>query len=118
MCPALSKLVFSDRLHVTRSDIDFTCSGSCDYLAGASFAFVSAVDALGACPPIAESHVEMDAAWALYEAWIKIQCGMANTALIFGFGKSSPGEITDVLALQLDPYYLAPLWPDSVSLAA
>jgi acetyl-CoA acetyltransferase len=106
------------RAGLTRQEIDFTCSGSCDYLAGASFAFVSAVDTLGACPPIAESHVEMDAAWALYEAWIKIQCGHADTALIFGFGKSSPGELTDVLTLQLDPYYLAPLWPDTVSLAA
>jgi acetyl-CoA acetyltransferase len=28
------------------------------------------------------------------------------------------GQIRDVLALQLDPYYMAPLWPDSVSLAA
>jgi acetyl-CoA acetyltransferase len=106
------------RANIERHEIDFTCSGSCDYLAGASFAFVSAVDTLGACPPIAESHVEMDAAWALYEAWVKIQSGHADTALIFGFGKSSPGEITDVLTLQLDPYYLAPLWPDTVSLAA
>ena len=106
------------RSGLDRHEIDFTCSGSCDYLAGASFAFVSAVDTLGACPPIAESHVEMDAAWALYEAWVKIQSGHADTALIFGFGKSSPGEITDVLTLQLDPYTVAPLWPDTVSLAA
>ena len=107
-----------ERAGVSRKEIDFTCSGSCDYLAGASFAFVSAVDTLGACPPIAESHVEMDAAWALYEAWVKIQCGHVDTALVFGFGKSSPGELTDVLTLQLDPYYLAPLWPDTASIAA
>ncbi|NRA02182.1 MAG: thiolase domain-containing protein [Myxococcales bacterium] len=103
---------------IPRHEIGFTCSGSCDYLAGQAFSFVSAVDALGAWPPIVESHVEMDAAWALYEAWAKIQCGMADSALVFGFGKSSPGEIRDVLTLQLDPYYLAPLWPDTVSLAA
>ncbi|HEY0543039.1 MAG TPA: lipid-transfer protein, partial [Actinoallomurus sp.] len=48
----------------------FTCSGSLDYLAGAPFSFVSALDAVGAWPPISESHVEMDAAWALYEAWV------------------------------------------------
>ena len=98
-------------------DVDFTCSGSCDYLQGASFAFVAGVDALGAVPPIKESHVEMDAAWALYEAWLKIQMGHAESALIYGFAKSSPGELPNVLSLQLDPYYLAPLWPDSISLA-
>lgn len=98
-------------------DVDFTCSGSCDYLQGASFAFVAGVDALGAVPPIKESHVEMDAAWALYESWLKIQMGQADSALIYGFSKSSPGAPGHVLSLQLDPYYLAPLWPDSASLA-
>ncbi len=100
------------------ADIDFVCSGSCDYLQGAAFAFVMGVDALGAVPPIKESHVEMDAAWALYEAWLKIQMGQAEVALVYGFGKSSSGDLPSVLSLQLDPYYLAPLWPDSISLAA
>jgi len=99
-------------------DVDFTCSGSCDYQQGAAFAFVMAVDALGAVPPIKESHVEMDAAWALYESMLKIRMGHADTALVYGFGKSSPGELPTVLSQQLDPYYLAPLWVDSVSLAA
>ena len=52
----------------TKGDIGFWCSGSSDYLAGRSFSFVSAVDAIGPLPPVNESHVEMDAAWALYEA--------------------------------------------------
>ncbi len=99
-------------------DVDFTCSGSCDYLQGAAFSFVLGVDALGAVPPIKESHVEMDAAWALYEAILKIRMGHADSALIYGFGKSSPGELPAVLSQQLDPYYLAPLWVDTVSLAA
>ncbi len=99
-------------------DVDFTCSGSCDYQQGAAFAFVMGVDALGAVPPIKESHVEMDAAWALYESMLKISMGQAESALIYGFGKSSPGELPTVLSQQLDPYYLAPLWVDSVSLAA
>lgn len=99
-------------------DVDFVCSGSCDYLQGAAFAFVSGVDALGAVPPIKESHVEMDAAWALYESILKIRMGHAESALVYGFGKSSPGELPIVLSQQLDPYYLAPLWVDTVSLAA
>ena len=31
---------------VTQKDIDFTCSGSCDYLQGAAFAFVEGLSAL------------------------------------------------------------------------
>ena len=57
------------------SEIDFTCSGSTDYLAGSAFSFVMALDGVGAWPPISESHVEMDGAWALYEAWVKMQTG-------------------------------------------
>ncbi len=115
--PVLSKLY--EQVGITNAqDVDFVCSGSCDYLQGAAFAFVMGVDALGAVPPIKESHVEMDAAWALYESILKIRMGQADSALIYGFGKSSPGELPIVLSQQLDPYYLAPLWVDTVSLAA
>ena len=102
----------------TKSDIGFFCSGSSDYLAGRSFSFVSAIDAIGTLPPVNESHVEMDPAWALYEAWVKIQTGEVDTALVYGFGKSSAGQLRRVLSLQLDPYLTCPLWPDTVSLAA
>jgi acetyl-CoA acetyltransferase len=104
-------------LGITKHDIGFWCSGSSDYLAGRAFSFVSAVDATGPVPPINESHVEADAAWALYEAWCKIQTGEVDTALIYGFGKSSAGNLRRTLALQLDPYVLAPLWPDSIAVA-
>ena len=103
---------------MTREDIGFTVSGTCDYLAGAPFSFVGALDAVGAWPPIQESHVEMDGAWALHEAWVRLQCGDLDTALVYAVGRSSSGPLRDLLALQLDPYCLAPLWPDSVSLAA
>ncbi|HLV76065.1 MAG TPA: thiolase domain-containing protein [Vulgatibacteraceae bacterium] len=96
----------------------FTCSGSCDYLAGAPFSFVSALDAVGAWPPISESHVEMDAAWALYEAWVRLLHGDVDTALVYGFGKSTQGNLRAILTQQLDPYHLAPLGIDQVSLAA
>ena len=99
-------------------DMGFTVSGSSDYLAGQSFAFVSALDAVGPWPPISESHVEMDGAFALYEAWVRLQHGDIDTALVYCFGKSSPGDVARVLALQLEPYVLGPLWPDAVSLAA
>ncbi|MCX5079866.1 thiolase domain-containing protein [Streptomyces sp. NBC_00401] len=100
------------------SDIGFTCSGSSDYLAGRAFSFTMTLDGVGAWPPISESHVEMDGAWAMYEAWVKLLTGEVDTALVYSYGKSSPGSVRDVLTRQLDPYYVAPLWPDSVALAA
>src|SRR5258708_17461391 len=104
-------------LGLKQTDIGFWCSGSSDYLAGRAFSFISAIDSIGAVPPINESHVEMDAAWALYEAYIKILTGQVDTALVYGFGKSSAGTLRRVLAMQTDPYTVAPLWPDSVSMA-
>jgi acetyl-CoA acetyltransferase len=103
---------------IPRKEIGFTCSGSADYLAGAPFAFVGNLEATGAWPPISESHVEMDGAWALYEAWVRLQHGDVDVALVFSSGISSRGNLREVLCLQNDPYYLMPLWADHVSLAA
>jgi acetyl-CoA acetyltransferase len=104
--------------NVERRDIDFTCAGSCDYLSGQTFAFVSNLEAVGAWPPISESHVEMDGAWALYEAWVALQHGDIEVALAFGSGKSSPGDPQQIYPLQMDPYTLTPLGADPTSLAA
>jgi len=106
------------RAKVTKDDIGFTCSGSTDYLAGVGFSFVMTLDGVGPWPPIQESHVEMDGAFALYEAWVKLQLGEVDCALVYGYGKSSPGPLHEVLSRQLDPYSVAPLWPDAISLAA
>lgn len=103
---------------LTQADIGFTCSGSTDYLSGQAFSFVSTLDGVGPWPPIQESHVEMDGAWALYEAWVKLQLGDVDTALVYCYGKTAPGPIHEVLSRQLDPYHVAPLWPDAISLAA
>src|SRR4051812_48471866 len=103
---------------IDRTDIGFTCSGSLDYMQGGPFAFVSGLDAVGAWPPIRESHVEMDGAWALYEAWVAIQLGEVDSALVYGFGKSSSSDIAEVMTLQADPYYVVPLWPSMVDMAA
>jgi acetyl-CoA acetyltransferase len=107
-----------EKVGLTKDDMGFVCSGSCDYLVGAPFSFVGALDAVGAWPPMRESHVEMDGAFALYEAWTQLQEDDIETALVYSFGRSSMSEIGRVLTLQLDPYYMAPLWPDPVALAA
>src|ERR1700704_4937235 len=103
---------------IPSKEIGFTCSGSLDYLFGGPFAFVQGIDAVGAWPPIRESHVEMDAAWALYEAWIAIQTGEVDSALIYGFSKGSLGDVAEIMAMQHDPYYLVPLWPSMFDMAA
>ena len=103
---------------ITKDDVDFICSGSTDYLIGGPFSFVMALDAVGVWPPRSESHVEMDGAFALYEAWVLLQEGRADAALVYPFGRSSLGDLNEILTLQLDPYYMAPLWPDVVSLNA
>jgi acetyl-CoA acetyltransferase len=60
----------------------------------------------------------MDGAWALYEAWVRLQEGDIDTALVFGSGKSSPSDPAQLFPQQLDPYYLAPLGLDPNSMAA
>src|SRR5580658_6693527 len=109
--------VFS-KVGLTKDDMGFVCSGSCDYLVGAPFSFVQALDAVGSWPPMRESHVEMDGAFAFYEAWTQLQEDDIDTALVYSFGRSSMSDLGRVLTLQLDPYYMAPLWPDPVALAA
>jgi acetyl-CoA acetyltransferase len=106
------------RSGIAKADIGFVCSGSIDYLFGGPFAFVAGVDAVGAVPPIRESHVEMDAAWALYEAWTYIQTGEIDSALIYGFSKGSLGDPFEILTIQADPYYTIPLWPSTTDMAA
>jgi acetyl-CoA acetyltransferase len=60
----------------------------------------------------------MDGAWALYEAWVRLQHGDIDIALAYGSGKSSPSTPAELYPQQLDPYYLEPLGLDPVSIAA
>jgi acetyl-CoA acetyltransferase len=60
----------------------------------------------------------MDGAFALYEAYVRLQHGDIDSALVYGFGKPSLGDMADVFSQQLDPYTMGPLWADPDSLAA
>ncbi len=116
LLPVVSEAL--ERSGIDRKEIGFTCSGSCDYLTGGVFTFVQTLEAAGAWPPISESHVEMDGAWALWEAWVRLQEGDVDTALVYSSAKPSAIDHDQVLALQLDPYYLSPLEPERAALAA
>ena len=84
------------RRHCTPSSLlDFVCSGSCDYLQGAAFAFVMGVDALGAVPPIKESHVEMDAAWAKWPAVRKVFQSLGVSVARFRFLIEGEATVTE-----------------------
>jgi acetyl-CoA acetyltransferase len=102
---------------ITRAEVDFTCAGSCDYVAGQAFSFVQNIDALGAWPPKRDSHVEMDGAWALYEAWLRLQMDDIDIALAMGSGRSSTADPALIYSMEMDPYYLAPLGADAVTFA-
>jgi acetyl-CoA acetyltransferase len=103
---------------ITRKEVDFTCAGSCDYVAGQAFSFVQNIDAVGAWPPKRDSHVEMDGAWALYEAWLRLQIDDIDVALAMGSGRSSTADPALIYSMEVDPYYLAPLGTDPVSFSA
>src|SRR5436189_445817 len=103
---------------ITRREVDFTCAGSCDYVAGQAFSFVQNIDSVGAWPPKRDSHVEMDSAWALYEAWIRLMLGDIDVACAMGSGRSSTADPALIYPMEMDPFYLAPLGADALSLAA
>src|ERR1700723_867267 len=105
-------------LGLTRSDVDFTCLGSCDYITGQAFSFVGNLDAIGAWPPKRDFHVEMDGAWALYEAWLRLHEGDIDIAVVTGSGRSSTGNPALIYPMEMDPFYLAPLGVDPVTFAA
>ncbi len=105
-------------LGLTRADIDFTCLGSCDYITGQAFSFVTNLEAIGAWPPKRDSHVEMDGAWALYEAWLRLQEGDIDIAVVTGSGRSSTGDPALIYPMEMDPYYLAPIGADPLTFAA
>jgi acetyl-CoA acetyltransferase len=105
-------------VEIERDEIDFFASGSHDFFEGRTFAYIESLDAVGAWPPISESHVEMDAAWAFYEAWAWLQLGEGDIALVYGIGRGSLSQDLDqVMSTQLDPYFLAPLRPHRDAIA-
>ena len=79
----------------------------------------STLDASAPWPPIPESHVEMDGAWALYEAWVQAPDRRGRHRARLRLRQVvARATCAECWPLQLDPYCVAPLWPDSVELAA
>lgn len=103
---------------VTRDDIDYQIAGSTDYMDGRPFGFVAALESMGSWPPREDLHLEMDGTFCAYYAWLRMQAGYCDTALVVAHGKVSEGEPRRVTNLQMDPYYHAPLGIDAVASSA
>src|SRR3989442_6059648 len=80
-----------DQCDVERAAIDYQVSGSTDYIDGRPFGFVTALDVMGSWPAKQDLHLEMDAAFAAYYAWVRMQAGDCDTALVWGYRKNSEG---------------------------
>ncbi len=103
---------------VERDAIDFQIAGSTDYMDGRPFGFVTALDMMGSWPPRQDLHLEMDAAFCAYYAWVRMQAEDCDTAIVTGHGKGSEGDFRRVQNLQLDPYYQAQIGLDPISTSA
>src|SRR5258706_1700782 len=73
---------------------------------------------MGPWPPRQDLHLEMDGSFAAYYAWVKLQTGEVDTAIVCGHGKTSEGEPDRVYNLQLEPYYHAAIGLDPTSTSA
>ncbi len=107
-----------EQCQARRDDIDYQIAGSTDYMDGRPFGFVTALESLGSWPPRQDLHLEMDGTFCAYYAWLRMQAGDCETALVVAHGKVSEGDPRRVTNLQMDPYYHAPLGIDAIASSA
>jgi acetyl-CoA acetyltransferase len=103
---------------VGRDAIDTQVAGSADYVDGKPFGFVQSLDVMGSWPPRRDSHLEMDAAFGVYYAWLRMQAEESDTALVVGYGKGSEGNHDRIANIRLDPYYQAAIGLEASSTSA
>ena len=107
-----------DESRIDRDAIDVQIAGSADYVDGKPFGFVQSLDVMGTWPPRRDSHLEMDGAFGVYYAWLRMQAAECDTAMVVAYGKASEGNLDRVSNIRLDPYYQAPIGLESTSAAA
>ena len=54
----------------------------------------------------------------MYEAWLRLQEGDIEIAVVTGSGRSSTGDPMLIYPMEMDPYFLAPLGADPLTFAA
>ncbi|MGH2830590.1 MAG: lipid-transfer protein, partial [Actinomycetota bacterium] len=120
---AIDRVLAVSHRAVTQSELDrrrigLTVTASSDMLEGRPFNFVKGFEALGTWPAVHARHVEMDGAWAAYEAWLALQAAEFDSALVVAWGTTSEASLHHALNAQLDPFTLAPLGLDAITTAA
>jgi acetyl-CoA acetyltransferase len=103
---------------VERDAIDLQLAGSADYVDGKPFGFVQSLDVTGSWPPRQDSHLEMDAAFAAYYGWLRLQAEECDTVMVVGYGKNSEGDLDRVSNIRLEPYYQAAIGLETTSTSA
>jgi acetyl-CoA acetyltransferase len=103
---------------LSRSDIGVVCTASSELGSGIVGSVMDVFDVLPCWPPVTHSHLEGEGAFALYEAWVRLLAGEADAALVCAYSRPLARDLAQVLALQLDPYLVAPLAPRSYHVAA
>jgi acetyl-CoA acetyltransferase len=103
---------------IERDAMDLQLAGSADYVDGKPFGFVQSLDVTGSWPPRQDSHLEMDAAFAAYYGWLRIQGDECDTVMVVGYGKNSEGDLDRVSNIRLDPYYQAAIGLETTSTSA
>jgi acetyl-CoA acetyltransferase len=101
-----------------REDIDVIVSASSEFLNGVIGTVMGAFDALPGWPPRPHAHHEGDGAFAFFEAWIRLLAGEGATALVCAYSRPLAGDMAQLMAMQLDPYLVTPLGPNSHEVAA
>ena len=103
---------------LSRGDIGVVCTASSEFGSGIVGSVMEVFDVLPCWPPVTHSHLEGEGAFALYEAWVRLLAGEADAALVCAYSRPLARDLASVLALQLDPYLVAPLAPRSHHVAA
>jgi acetyl-CoA acetyltransferase len=103
---------------LSRGEIGVVCTAGSEFGSGIVGSVMEVFDVLPCWPPVTHSHLEGEGAFALYEAWVRLLAGEADAALVCAYSRPLARDLPGLLALQLDPYLLAPLAPRSHHIAA
>jgi acetyl-CoA acetyltransferase len=116
LAPVVDKALAASGL--SRGEIGVVCTASSEFGSGIVGSVMEVFDVLPCWPPVTHSHQEGEGAFALFEAWVRLLAGEADAALVCAYSRPLARDLPGLLALQLDPYLVAPLAPRSHQVAA
>lgn len=106
-----------DDTGLTIDDIDTLIDCSCDMIDGRSISNVFSVEACGGHMK-EETKVEGDGSLAVYYALMRVMSGYFDTALVVAYSKTSESEPHYYTGLMSEPFYMAPMGLDYLSVSA